>query len=151
MSPISQNWVLLVKYGAVGLLGITVLIPAFLLLMHFAVLSNVAGSGAGRTHVATLLEIVTFAGGITHLIALGKIVFKHRNMCRWCHYYCIAYAIYVSAMMGYLSLGNFLRKLETSGLLYALSSHIQSVAYMLIALLFAAAVFLLISQHNLKG
>ena len=134
--------------GAVAVLGLFMLIPAFLLLVHFAVLSNIANGDAGWINAAAYWGVGTFAGGVVYVSALSMIVFKSRNLCRWCYYYCITYAVYIGGMTGYLSSGNFLRKIETYGLMYAVSVHMQSLAYLLIALLFIIGI---VKMSQLQG
>ena len=123
-------------------LGIAVLVPAFVLFIHLAFLGNVASSAdSAETPMATWLSIGTLFGGVAYLIALGMFAWRPHTVCRWCLYWLIGFSIYVAGMIGYISSGNFAQQVKTSGLLSALSSNAQDLLYIAVPLIFVVLLF----------
>src|SRR6266513_1032900 len=119
--------------------GLAVLVPAFVLLMQVGILGNIAaGTDSKGLPLTTWLGIITLLGGIAYLIALGLLVWRPQRNCQWCLYCSIGYATYVAVMIGYVSSGNFAEQVKTSGLVSALSDHVPDLLYVAVPLLFIA-------------
>jgi len=120
-----------------AMFGAAVLIPAFVILAQLAFLGNAGGAGSGSdTTLSTWLAIATFLGGIAYLVALVTLMWRTQGNCRWCVYYLIIYAVYVAAMLAYISLGDFAHQAKTSGLMTALSNNFLGILYLAVPVVF---------------
>jgi hypothetical protein len=143
MTKMANRMPAVIYLAIIGVLGLFVLILAFLLLAHFTVLSNIgANRGSG-------FALVSLVGGVAYLVALRKVVMSTQKTCRWCHFYCAGYAAYVAMMYGYLSYGNFMRAIEIDGWLDALSSHSQTLVFIVTS--FAFMTFVLLNLNVRKS
>jgi len=120
--------------GITYIAALAVLVPAFVLCMQFAVQSNAAAVESAGVSVAMWLTVVTLLGGIAYVIALAVLAFSSQSDCHWCLYFLGGYALYVAGMIGYVSSGNFVHQLRTSGVVSALSNNALDVAYIVISL-----------------
>jgi hypothetical protein len=113
-------------------IGLLVLLPAFLIWMHVAVLANIArAEGAEANWHASVIPLTTLG----FLITLGSWAFTRRpSLVR--DMYMVAYCGYIVILSAYVSSGNFMHQLSLYGVGTALGNHLDNLAYLALALVF---------------
>ena len=114
-------------------IGLLVLLPAFVIWMHVAVLANLARSEGleGNWH-ALLIPLATIA----YLVALSIWAFtKRRSLVR--DGYLIVYCGYIAGLLAFISSGNFLHQLGLYGPVIAFTNHLEDFAYLAAPVIFS--------------
>lgn len=144
------NFASVIQRITLAALGLFVLVPAFVLFANLSVIGN-SSSGVAVTNSVPVswLSFVTLIGAVVFLIALWKLIFARKRCC-WCGIWCVGYGFYVSVMIGCAVSDNFIAKLQTSGVLYALLRHDIDIVFVVVPIIFSVLVFLTVAPSRRK-
>lgn len=117
-------------------IGASTLVSAFVLFVHLAFLGNIEEG----TDLSALFARGTLLAGLVCLTVLIIITVKGVS-CRWCLYYLMCFSIYISAMIGYTSLGDFTNALKTRQILPWISNNARDLIYTSMPVVFLVWLF----------